>query len=192
MAVVTVQLDLFGEVEAAESAAVSADRARLTNALICLRDAVPDALQVVVHLSMWRDQRGIGKSGEWAYCVRQNHFRYEAVSDWWNGALDRGEPFGWSRTPAHRVTWAELQTLVGDDPRRVGLIEWEQSLTVVDPWWDLTRPHELWPDPEGWHPSYIESDHRRPGWSARLKAWQDLQALLNDAITRIERAGGMP
>lgn len=172
----TVQLDLFGEVEASHTR-------RLVDALVCLRDAVPEAMYVVVHLCQWKrpEDRSIGKSGDWAYTIRNAGLRYEHVDDWGRGAYERGETWGWSRTPVRLVTWAELSELVGGDPRRQTLVDWFHNLTEPDRWRDIYRPFELWPHPETWHPDYIAGDHERPGWDARSGAWRELQAILTDA-----------
>lgn len=169
----TVQLDLFGEVEATHTR-------RLVEALICLRDAVPDAMYVVVHLAPWwkREDRGPRASGDWAYSIRNTGFRLERRDEWSAGG-------GWSRTPVHSVTWAELAELVGNDPRRAAIVDWFGGLTEPDRWRDIDRPHELWPNPETWHPDYIEGDHERPGWDERLAAWRQLQAILTDAAEAV-------
>lgn len=176
----TVQLDLFGDVEAAHTE-------RLVGGLVCLRDVVPDAMEVVVHLAPWwsRERRGPGASGDWAYSLRNAGLRFELADEWWRGARERGEAWGWDRTPANLITWAELAALLVADSRRAALVDWVHGLAVPDPWWDLIRPHELWPRPQTWHPDYITGDHERPGWGARLAAWRDLQLLLTDAIARV-------
>lgn len=172
----TVQLDLFGEVEASHTR-------RLVAALTCLRDVVPDAMYVVVLLAQWKrtEDRSIGASGDWAYSIRNTGLRYERAGDWWAGARERGETWGWSRTPAGLVTWPELAELIGHDPRRPAVVDWFNGLTAPDRWRDIYRPFELWPKPETWHPDYIAGDHERPGWDARSAAWRELQAILTDA-----------
>lgn len=177
---ITTQYDLFGEIEQAETQ-------RLSGALICLRDAIPYALEVVVYLTYWRprDNRSIGTTGDWAYSVRDSGICYEPAEEWWTGAQDRGEPYGWDRTPARHLGWDELADLIWDDPRRQSIAAWAASLTAPDRWRDLGRPHELWPDPDTWHPDYIDGDHERPGWPQRLAAWQDTIAILTDAAARL-------
>ena len=168
------QLDLF---------APNAETRRLVDGLTCIRDAVGEAMHVLIHLAYWlpEDHRGISACGEWAYSIRRKGFHYEHESDWWLGAYTRGEPWGWDRTPAHHMTWAEIVELIGDDPRRAQLIAWSESLTEPA-WQERLRPHELWPNPGNWHPDYIRLDHERPGWDQRITAWRTLQAILTDAM----------
>lgn len=169
-----VQLDLFGHVEAAEQAAIEDSRRQVVAALTCLRDSVPMALEVVVHLKRHqdRDDRKPGKSGDWAFIVSHAGLRYEDVNTWG----------GWDSRPRNLFTWDRLADAIEQDPRRAEVIQWARSLTVVDRWRDLYRPYELWVDPHTWHPSYIEGDHQRPGWDERIHAWRTTQAILSDAI----------
>lgn len=173
-----IQLDLFGQ---------DTEARRLIDGLTCLRDAEPDAMYVVVHLAYWLrdDVRRIGASGDWAYSIRRDGLRFEHEDDWWRGAWSRGERYGWNRTPAHRITWAELAEQIGDDPRRAELITWAQSL-AQPAWSQMARPHELWPNPGQWHPDYITGDHQHPGWDQRHTAWCTLRTILTDAITRLD------
>ena len=179
-----VQLELSGEVEALERQAVDAERRRINDALACLRDSCPDTLQVVWHLDWWkdRDAKGPGYTSPWAYLVCRRGVFYEHETTWG----------GWDSRPTNLVSWDELRALLGDDPRRAGVVAWAESLwrpTIEDvstsPWPDqpswryLTRPHELWPHPETWHPSYIEEDHAMPGHDARMAAWRTTFAILN-------------
>jgi hypothetical protein len=163
-----VQLNLF---------APAARTRRLVDGLTCLRDSMPSAMYVVIHLADWRprEERGPGFSGDWAYAIRRDGLRIEHANDW----------RGWDHTPAHRITWAELAEQLAGDPRRAELIAWSASLPEPA-WQDLARPHELWPEPEKWHPHYIEGDHERPGWDQRLTAWRTLQAILSDAMARLD------
>lgn len=179
------QLDLFAPAD------VPADARRLVDGLTCLRDAVPEAMDVVLLLEYGRpiDERSIGASGEWAYSIRREGMRYEHKRTWWDEPRSQGKPHGWSRTPAHRITWAELADLLGGDPRRAELIAWADSLGELA-WKERTRPHELWPNPGHWHPSYIKHDHEHPGWDRRIAAWRTLQAILTDAIARLDPTGG--
>jgi hypothetical protein len=176
------QLDLFGQVLADETQ-------RYVNALTCLRDAVPNALEVVAQLQYEQpdDSRSPHANGDWAYCVCRAGVRFERVDDWWSGARARGETWGWNRTPAHLVTWEELATLIGQDRRRDDVIAWVGSLP--EPQWGqwrlLTRPHELGPDPDTWHPSYKDHDHADPQWPGRWRAWQLVLDLLGDAIRAV-------
>ena len=83
--------------------------------------------------------------------------------------------------PAHHTPWEDIDALIGTDPRLAEVRAWADSLTAQDKWRDLYRPFELWPDPEDWHPSYIASDHERPGWAERLHAWRLAIAICLDA-----------
>lgn len=182
------QLDLFGAVLAAAQQQTQAERQRQVDALTCLRDAVPTALECVVDLRYTApiDTRAPKKSRDWAYCVCRAGLRFESVDEWSRGARERGERYGWDRTPAHLLTWAELTALVGQDPRRTEVAAWAAAL--AEPRWRaLYRPHELWPDPGGWNLSYLCHDHLDAGWTGRLRAWQLVLDLLSDAISAAER-----
>ncbi|WP_027946575.1 hypothetical protein [Amycolatopsis taiwanensis] len=177
----TVQLDLFGTVLAAE-------RQHHVDVLTCLRDAMPDALQIIVELRRWQreDTHAPHANGDWAYCVSHAGLRYEAASEWWAGARERGETWGWSRTPANLITWDELAALVGDDPRRAEITAWVE--TLPEPRWrKLMRPHELWPQPKGWHIGYFCRDHVDTHWTGRRRAWRLVLDLLTDAIETATR-----
>lgn len=176
-----VQLDLFGP---------DTRTRRMVDGLTCLRDSVPDAMYVMIHLAYWlpADVRRIGASGNWAYSIRRDGLRFEHEDDWWRAARSRGERYGWDRTPVHRITWAELAEQVGDDPRRAQLLAWSQSLTEPA-WQERTRPHELWPNPDQWNADYITNDHKHPGWTRRRAAWSTLQAILTSAIAQLDPVG---
>ena len=181
------QLDLFGAVIAAERRQLDAERQRHRDALSCLRDVVPTALENIVELAYRNptDTRSPCASGDWAYCVCRAGLRFENAGEWWSGAHSRGETWGWDRTPAQLVAWQELAALVGDDPRRTEIAAWMNSLPMPR-WRLLHRPFELYPEPGGWHPSYIEGDHRHEQWPARRHAWQLVLDLLGDAIRAVE------
>ncbi|NEA22656.1 hypothetical protein [Actinomadura bangladeshensis] len=151
---------------------------RLADGLICLRDAVPEAMSVVLHLADWNptEDGGYGMSGDWAYTIRRRGLRFERRHDsGWSGRASR----------MRCLTWAELTDILGSDPRRAEIVAWSDAL-VEPAWQQRMRPHELWPDPGSWHPSYIENDHKHPGWPERIAAWTALQAMCTDAITRLE------
>lgn len=181
------QLDLFGAVLAAERDRDRAQQRRQRDALVCLRDAMPDALEVVVHLQHWRpqDTRAPRANGDWAYCVCRAGVRFENRDEWGHAARLRGERSGWDRTPVDLITWDELTDLVGHDQRRAQITAWVDSLPEPR-WRALGRPHELWPDPGGWHIGYFCHDHVDAGWPARRHAWQLVLDLLNDAITALD------
>lgn len=157
---------------------LTAEQQRHRDALTCLRDAVPDALEVVVDLEYRRDTdtRAPGMSGSWAYCACRAGLRFEPRNENWGGA------------PAHLVTWDELTALVGQDPRRAEVAAWVESLPMPR-WKLLMRPHELWPDPEGWHVSYFCRDHVHDQWTARRRMWQLVLDLLTEAIEGIAAPG---
>lgn len=153
------QLDLFAP-------DLNPDAGRLVDALTCIRDAVPEAMDMLIHLTHGRarDERGIGMSGDWAYSVRRNGFHY-----------------GWNRTLTAHATWQELDSLLGNHPLRPRVLAWAAGLP--DPSWrDRIRPHELWPNPGQWNPGYITNDHERPGWAQRIAAWADLQTICTTTI----------
>lgn len=192
----TTQLDLFGQIEAAAQAARDQDRHRIRGGLHALRDDIPDAMHVLVHLQPWRarEDRSIGLSGlddgspRTAYSIRNAGLYYEDGATWG----------GWGSRPANLVTWDELRALLADDPRRAALTAWYDAVPQLQEWvgsdgrreyrgsWrDHTRPYELDRSPRAWDPAYIEADHAAPGWPARLTAWTTLQAILTDTAGRI-------
>ncbi|MGV9836650.1 hypothetical protein ACWDUL_21015 [Nocardia niigatensis] len=144
---------------------------------------MPDALEVVATLQYQQplDTRSPSASGDWAYVVCRAGLRFERAEDWWTGARVRGESWGWDRTPAHLLTWTELAALVGDDPRRAEITAWIASLPIPR-WKQLTRPHELWPNPGGWHLGVLCRDHLDPQWLHRRRAWQLTLDLLDDTL----------
>lgn len=160
------QLDLFGEVLAAEEAEVQAERARLRDCLTMLAQANPRSVEVLWHLRYWPEhaRRDIGSSGDWAYSLRTTGLHFEHVDTW---------P-GWDTTPRQVVTWAELEELLTAVPGRVEVITWARSVTQthgVLAWRQLYRPYELWPHPQRWHPDYLDSDRQAAGWPERHQAW---------------------
>lgn len=185
----TVQLDLFGAVVAAEEQRDRAERQRLIDGLTCLRDVVPTALECVVDLryTASTDTRAPSKAmgDSWAYCISRAGLRFETVAEWAEGARSRGERYGWDRTPAHLLTWDELATLVGTDPRRAEVVAWARSLPVPN-WRPLYRPHELWPLPDHWHVGVFCHDHVDVHWTARRHAWQLVLDMLGDAIDGLQ------
>lgn len=171
------QLDLFG---------LSAEQQRRVDALTCLRDSVPTALEVVVDLRYTdpHDTRSPCATGNWAYCVSKAGVRFETTHEWWYEAHARGERSGWDRTPANLLRWDELAALVGDDPRRAEVAGWVG--TLAEPRWKLLRrPFELEPDGDGFHIRYFCRDHVDPHWTQRRRCWQLVRDLLNDAIDSV-------
>jgi hypothetical protein len=143
-------------------------------------------MEMLIHLSYQgsKDMRAIGASGDWAYSIRRDGMHFEAERSWWLDAQARGERWGWDRTPARHVTWAELASLLADHPARPGILAWAAALPYPC-WLDLARPKELWPNPDQWHPDHIATDHKRPGWADRIAAWTSLQTICTDAIAAL-------
>lgn len=165
----TLQLDLFGEIEADEIR-------RYRDALTCLAYAHPSTLEILI--GNRRPDTGEvkqGLSGDWAYSVRRDGFFFQDRAAWGAAAG------AWYRKPADHMTWTELHQLIDDDPHLDEIRTWSESLTAIDAWRDRGRPFELWPNPERWHPSYISGDHERLGWVERLDAWQMAIAICTDA-----------
>lgn len=162
----TVQLDLFGP---------DTETLRLVDGLRCLRDVVPEAMDVLIHLAPWQrvEHRELSLCGEWIYTLRLDGLRYERRDEW------RG------KSQMRRITWTELAEQLADDPRRPQILAWARTLPMPN-WKELIRPFELWPDSGSWHPSYITGDHERPGWDHRIAAWRALQAICTDAIARLD------
>ena len=175
MSAAAVQLDLFGEVEAAEDAARHADTRRRRDALTCLIDAHPTTLDLLLgDRRLDRGEIRQGMSGDWCYSVRATGFHFADRTEHCRGGG------GWYRRPAHRLDWDELDAIAAD-PRVDEIRAWADSLTAIDRWKDRYRPHEMWPHPDSWHPSYIDGDHERPGWPARHAAWLLTLTVLADA-----------
>lgn len=180
------QLALFGAAELAEPQRSRVQVQRLTAGLTCLRDAVPEALEMISVLRYGRteDTRSPCAADGWAWCVCRAGLRFEPTEQWWTAARIRGERWGWNRVPAGLLTWEELTGLVGADPRRAEIAAWAQS--IPEPRWRvLERPHELHADSDGWHVSYLCRDHIHPQWPARWRAWQLVRELLTDAMTKL-------
>ena len=164
------QPDLFGEDDAAETR-------RYYDALTCLADAYPNALEVLI--GDRRPDTGETRArmtNPWAYWSDRAGYRFERVATWG----------GWYSRPRHMITWTELDQLVGHDPRIKEIRAWSQALTALDAWKDRYRPCELEPNPEMFHPSHAQTDHDRPGWPARLHAWQQTIAVYTEARAAIE------
>jgi hypothetical protein len=151
-------------------------------ALECLRDVVPEALEVVVHLHWWKprnDGDTAHAGGDWAYTVCEKGLRFEPRAEW----SRRG---GWNVKPSGLVEWEVLADVLGSDPRRAEVVAWAESLTSPA-WRDLYRPHELWPHPESWHPDYLAMDRDRPGYDERMRAWRTVLAILTEAAEAVRR-----
>lgn len=160
------QLSIFDFLDGETNGADRDDQLRFAAVLTCIRDATSDALRFVVDLWAPPD-RSWSMSGEWAWkwsgkaiTVRVRRQGVEELS----------------------ITWDEFAELVQDHPDRRAVLDWEQSLEMPK-WRSLMRPIELSPYAGDSLPSAIEQDHAEPGWDERLKAWQQVQAILTDAIS---------
>ncbi len=173
--------DLLPEIAAERTAltrsAITKANQQTVDALTCIRDVMPEALEIVWRLEYWklRDEKGSRASGPWAYQTTIAGVRFQS-------RVEKPAAGFWETWPANLVTWDQLRTLIGNDPRRAEISAWAESLTTPDRWKDWYRPYELWHEADGWHPSYIENDHARAGWAERLHAWQTTQQILTDAI----------
>lgn len=148
---------------------------RVRDALVCLAEAPYDSLMVI--LGTREPDTGEIKasaSGDWAYRKTRHAFHYELTDTWG----------GWYARPRNAITWDELDQAIADDPRVDEIRGWSESLTAVDAWRDRMRPHRLTTSADQWHPHYPEEDEARPGWPARLHAWESTIALLRDAAAR--------
>lgn len=170
-----IQLDLFGEI-------VSAKQRRVVDTLTCLRDTLPEALDVIAELRYTGprlESSGSRADGPWNYAVCSAGVRVQP----------RDQMRGFHTQPRNLVPWHELRDLVGDDPRRAEITAWRDSLPELGRWRLTYRPHELWSDPKGWHVSNFCHDHVHEQWSARRRAWHLLQDLLTDTITAVSEHG---
>lgn len=149
----------------------------LADALTCLADADPAALEAVIQHPTWAHLWGNGdvrSAGTWAYSRTLTHYRFEQVDTWWK----RG---GWEKRPANRIAFGEIREALPLDVI-LHLNAWARTLPdTAASSFKLSRPFELWPDGDKWHPSYIEKDHKDPAWADRLEAWTLLIDALRDA-----------
>lgn len=159
-----------------ESDEARAARVSQAEGLRVLRDFVPEALEIVVHLEHTPPRTDFG--------IGHDETGYRCAYRW----LARGFQWEVKNQPLHTIAWPELDALLGDDVFREQVAVWSEGLRNVDAWRDRTRPFELWPSPEMWHPSYIEGDRARAGYAERMKAWRQVRAMLTGAIERLEGA----
>ena len=173
MMAATQQYDLFGW-DAAE------EYGRLGDALTVLADAHPRSLELLIGIrEPDRGEVKPGVTGPWAYQVCRDGLYTQRRAEWG----------GWSSRPANRATWDELDSLIGEDSRVPTIRAWSEGLTAIDAWRDRSRPFELWPDADRWHPSHLAGDHARPGWSTRINAWQLTVQVCRDALARLRPEG---
>lgn len=148
---------------------------RIRDGPICLAEAPFDSLQILIGVRpVDTGEIKARASGDWAYRTVRDAFLYEDRATWG----------GWYAKPRHHITWDELDGLTAADPRVPEIRAWSESLTAVDAWRDRTRPFRLTPGADEWHPHYHEGDVDRPGWDARLRAWEQAVAVLRDAADR--------
>jgi hypothetical protein len=168
----TVQLDLFGEVEAAASRAAVADVERRRTGLLVLRDYFPNTLEVLIGERRPEGNAGCGPrfTRPWAYAVSKRAFHFEHETTWG----------GWDSRPAGIMTWPEVDAIAADDRIR-DVRAWACSLTMPDRWRVVRRPFAL-DGPDQWHPSYLEHERESDCWPERLRAWTTVQAILTDAM----------
>lgn len=160
------QLDLFDLLEDAPRSIGGDNQRRFAEVLTCMRDAMSDAMRLMVDLWAPPD-RTWSMSGEWAWkwsattiTVKVRKAGMEELS----------------------ITWGEFADLFRDHPRRASILEWESTLTAPDKWRDLTRPVEMSPYGFDAHPSSIDADRQRNGWAERITAWRSLRVILTDAL----------
>lgn len=176
-----IQYDLFGEIEAAEKIAESAARSSGLAASVFLAQTPwpgligwwlhPDAIESRTDGGV-SYRSGPNDSPGWAWTRRRGGLLFESGTTW----------RGWDSRPRWCIPWAALRTLRAEHP---DVTERLQALAAGRGhpcslgwlWW--TDPHAL--RPEGWHPSYLESERRadyyhgcsRPetAYKDRLDAW---------------------
>lgn len=151
-----VQLDLFGEIEAAESAAEAkaADvRHQAHEFLTCepwtdLLEWLLNPDRVEADLTHGETKAHLGK--RYAYAIWRDGLRFEQRDEW---SL-RG---GWNCRPRHVIPWAELHALVDARPDLLAEIQrLAQGRLVQVGWRWRMRPFIL--TIGGWHSSYLESE----------------------------------
>ncbi|GAA1333837.1 hypothetical protein GCM10009592_28450 [Brachybacterium rhamnosum] len=148
---------------------------RIRDGLICLAEGPFWTLEAILGTRPpCTGEVKASMSRPWAYQKTRHAFHYESVDTWG----------GWYAHPRNAITWDELDKAIAEDPRLPEIRAWSESLTAVDAWRDRMRPHRLTTSADQWHPSYHESDETRPGWAARLHAWESTIALLRDAAAR--------
>ena len=140
---------------------VQADHRWLADGALCLAEAHPRALELLVGLrAPDRGGRHQGGAGRWVFSVRREGLYVEDRASW---TLRRG----WTSLPAGFVSWDELDIAVGGDERVEHVRCWSNALRG-EAVRDRVRPFALWPDPGQWHQSYVTRDRSRVGWIDRM------------------------
>lgn len=150
------------------------------DALTCLRDVVPEALEIVVQLANPRqhDDRMPSACGDWAWCVSDRGLWTQRAEEWWQ------QDNAWGKRPKHLLPWADLAELIEADPRRAEVTAWAGTLTFPC-WRELSRPKEIGARPGEWHISYLCRDHVDDAWPGRRRAWQLVLDILSERIDRL-------
>lgn len=158
-----VQLDLFGEIEAAELAEAAArDSAAMQAAAFLVETPWPDLLAWWIHTDATESRLDHGEckasyrrspdgSPGWAWAIWRDGLRFEA-GDSWSAAG------GWRHRPRCCIPWVELRAFRNAHPEVTARLQ-ELAAGRGDPhargwrWW--IPPHGLRPD--GMHESYVTS-----------------------------------
>ncbi|WP_233213681.1 hypothetical protein [Mycobacterium hubeiense] len=180
----TIQYDLFGEVEAAHMAAEAASRARSAAAAAFLASTPwPPLLGWWLHSEAIEAMLDHGEARAsfrrsqhdrpgWAWAIWRDGLRFEAEETW----------LGWGHRPQWCIPWQELHRLRDAHPavteRLAGLADGRgHPRSAGWRWW--TDPHCL---TDGWHPDSLTAEQQpdwyvgcaRPAtaWNDRLEAWR--------------------
>lgn len=153
-----VQLDLFGEVEAAEAATAAAEAEVCRQAVEFLTSPWRDLLEWILDPDRVESRLDHGETkarcGEgFAYAVWKDGLRFERRSEWSRGG-------GWSRRPVHCIGWDELRATRDRQPDLVGKIHELAQGRTDQSWWRWRMQPFIITIGSGWHRSYI--DHERP------------------------------
>lgn len=150
-----VQLDLFGEVEAAESLAeVEAADVRRQAHDFLTGEPWTDLLDWLLNPDRVEAQLTHGEAclGEdYAYAIWKDGLRFERRDEW----SKRG---GWHCRPRHVIPWAELHALADARPDLLAEIRrLAEGRTTQAGWRWRMRPFIL-TIAGGWHPTYIDGE----------------------------------
>ncbi|MGW0162195.1 hypothetical protein ACWDUN_23060 [Mycobacterium sp. NPDC003323] len=183
-----VQLDLFGEIEAAELAdAAARDSAAMQAAAFLVETPWPDLLAWWIHTDATESRLDHGEckasyrrspdgSPGWAWAIWRDGLRFEAGDSW-------AAAGGWRHRPRWCIPWVELRAFRNAHPEVTARLQ-ELAAGRGDPhargwrWW--IPPHGLRPD--GMHESYMEGEQdpayydgcqrSETAWRDRLAAWR--------------------
>lgn len=191
----TAQLDLFGEVEAAEQASARASEGRSRAANTFLASpwpdllgwwGYPDVVEAQLHHGETEASKRSGPNGTpgWAWATWRDGLHFEGEACW-------SKAGGWSHRPSWVIPWTELHALRDSRPditqRILDLADGHGAVRRGYGWRWWAAPYTL--TPWGWHPSYYEVEQQadyydhdaRPegAWADRMAAWR----LVLDAVT---------